>query len=120
VLPAQAETQARNILEYARTGADKPELVAVTTVDRASTSPGDTVTYTMEYCNIGTAPGTGIEIRNAIPAGARYIEDTAAGDGSTIDVIRSYQRVAQSIEWKFQEPILPGQRRTVRFKVIVS
>jgi uncharacterized repeat protein (TIGR01451 family) len=119
-LAAQAETQSRNILEYERTGAEEPEIVAVTRVDRTSTSPGDTVTYTIEYCNIGTAPGTGIEIRNAVPTGTRYIEDSAAGTGSLIDVIRSYERVARSIQWTFPEPILPGERRTVRFKAIVA
>ena len=115
-----AEAQVRNLMTYFQSKSSKPELVAVTSVDRRTTNPGDTVTYTIDYHNIGTAAGADIEINNPIPDGALYIEGSAAGIESTIDIRRSNQERAESIFWKFNTPIYPGECRSVGFKVIVE
>mgnify|MGYP003341708629 CR=1 FL=1 len=119
LLPAQAETQARGALAYARTGAAAPQVVVTTTVDRPSASRGDTVTYTIDYCNIGADTATAVELGNPIPSRSRYVEDSATGERSEITVLRSDDRTPRSLSWRFFDPIAPGARRTVRFKVIV-
>jgi uncharacterized repeat protein (TIGR01451 family) len=118
--PAHTLKQARNIMGYFNTQAPKPELAAITSVDRPHTISGDTLTYTIEYHNIGTAPGKDVEINNPMPSGARYLEDSAEGDGGAVTVARSAQNDAVSIQWKSAAAIQPGEHRSVRFKVVIQ
>jgi uncharacterized repeat protein (TIGR01451 family) len=118
--PAHTATQAHNLLIYLNAQSSRPDLVAVTSVDRQNTNPGDTVIYTIAYHNIGTAPGKDIEINNPIPAGTRYLENTAGGDGGVINLTRTGQDVVTAVKWKFEVPILPGDHRSVRFKVVIQ
>jgi uncharacterized repeat protein (TIGR01451 family) len=95
-----------------------PQLVAVTSVNKPSTVAGDTVTYTIVYCNIGTAPAADVAIENPIPAGTHYLDNSAMGEGGEIVVNRADDSV-RSIGWKFPAPITPGERKSVQFRVKV-
>jgi len=116
----QTAKQAHNIMLYNSSQTPNPDLVAITTVNRQNTNPGDTVVYTISYYNIGTAPGVDIEINNPVPVGTRYIENTAKDDGSVISFMRSGQNVVTAITWKFNAPINPGGQRLVRFSAVVQ
>ena len=117
--PEHARKQADDMVAYFTTRSSKPDLAALTTVDRQNTNPGDTVLYTIAYHNIGTAAAKDITINNPVPVGTDYIENTVEGDGGTVNLTRSPQNSVTSIEWKFGTQISPGDFRSVRFKVIV-
>ncbi|HUN65440.1 MAG TPA: DUF11 domain-containing protein [Bacteroidota bacterium] len=110
--------QAENYFAVQSSGAASPQMVAVTSVDKPSTAAGDTVTYTIVYCNIGTAPAAGVSIDNPIPAGTHYLENSAFGDGGEVVVNRADDSV-RSLGWKFALPIVPGERKAVQFRVKV-
>ena len=110
--------QVQNYLSLKKDQKKAPQVVAVTSVSKPSTASGDTVTYSIMYCNIGTAPAADITIDNPVPAGTHYLEKSAEGEGSEINVVRSATEVA-SVTWKFTAPIMPGERRVARFSVTV-
>jgi uncharacterized repeat protein (TIGR01451 family) len=111
--------QATNLERFFSLQKTNPDLVAITSVDKPSTRAGDTVLTTIQYYNIGTSAAAEVKLDNPIPAGARYIEKSAGGNGSEIDVLRSSSGGATSINWKFAEPIMPGEERKVFFKMVI-
>jgi uncharacterized repeat protein (TIGR01451 family) len=110
--------QAQNYFLMQKNKSVAPQLVAVTSVDKPSTVAGDTVVYTIVYCNIGTSPAADLSIDNPIPAGTHYLENSASGDGGDVIVNRTDDSV-KSIGWKFPSPITPGERKAVQFRVKV-
>jgi uncharacterized repeat protein (TIGR01451 family) len=113
-----ARQQAENYFSMQKNKNVAPQLVAVTSVNKPSTAAGDTVTYTIVYCNIGTAPAADVAIDNPIPAGTHYLENSATGEGGEVVVNRTADSV-KSIGWKFPAPIAPGERKSVHFRVKV-
>ncbi|HLX11967.1 MAG TPA: DUF11 domain-containing protein [Bacteroidota bacterium] len=117
--------QVQTLRSYLEThGAPKPKMVQEVTADETAKNPGDTVVYTVTCDNIGTAPAAEIQIQNRIPAGARYIEDSAEGEGSDITIARNPAQqpqigAATAITWKFKTPFAPGEERLVKFKVVL-
>jgi uncharacterized repeat protein (TIGR01451 family) len=111
--------QAMNLERFFSQQKTNPDLVAITLVDKPSTSAGDTVLTTIQYYNIGTSAAAEVKLDNPIPAGARYIEKSAGGNGSEINILRSSSGDATSINWKFAEPIMPGKERKVFFKMVI-
>lgn len=117
--------QANNIQSYLASKKTAPELAAITTTDRNSVTPGDTLTYTIVYHNIGTAAATDITISNPISANTVYVDNSASGAGSTITVEREKVTlpkvgVVKSVSWNFKEAIYPGEERSAKFKVILQ
>jgi uncharacterized repeat protein (TIGR01451 family) len=116
--------QVQNVRAYFENHTTKPKMVTVTSADKTTDHPGDTLTYTITSDNIGTGPAADIEINNKIPAGSAYIENSAEGEGSDITVTRgpvdkTGTGVANQLTWKFKTPISPGEERRVSFKVIL-
>jgi uncharacterized repeat protein (TIGR01451 family) len=111
--------QAMNVERFFSQQKTNPDLVAITVIDKPSTRAGDTVLTTIQYYNIGTSAAAEVKLDNPIPAGARYIEKSAGGNGSEIDVLRSSSGDATSINWKFAEPIISGDGRKVFFKMVI-
>jgi uncharacterized repeat protein (TIGR01451 family) len=63
------------------------------TVDKATSGPGDTLTYQLKYQNIGTAPATGVSIVDFIPSTAAFI-DYVSATGTA-----SYNSGTRSVTW---------------------
>ena len=61
-----------------------PQLVLVKSVDQASATPGDTLTYTINYSNSGDGDATSVIILDSVPTNTTYIENSAAGSGMTL------------------------------------
>jgi uncharacterized repeat protein (TIGR01451 family) len=118
--PDYARKQARDIMAWFNNRVARPDLAAISEMDRTATNPGDTVTCTIVYHNIGTAPGADIAISNPVPPGTMYVENTAGGKGGAVTLKHSEQNIVTAVEWKFDEPILPGEDRSVQFKVVVQ
>lgn len=110
---------------YYSTGTTTPNLVATIVPSKRSGSPGDTITYTVYYHNIGTAAAVGVKLTNPIPSGARYVEGSAKGAGSDFSLKRvpsTPPNVAEvsEITWTLKNDIPPGQERSATYKVILK
>jgi uncharacterized repeat protein (TIGR01451 family) len=117
--------QSKIIQDYVQTHRTAPELAAVTVTDKKSAAPGDTITYTIIYHNIGTAPAADIVITNPIPANMLYVENSARGEGSDITVEREpvalpKMGIVKSLSWNFKNAIYPGEERSVSYKVVLQ
>ena len=116
--------QAKELANYMRGQAARPQLVLMQGASSVRAFPGDTVTYSLNYYNIGTAPAGDVQISNPISSGTRYLEGSATGDDSEINLERGpAQPPAQGsvvkLTWKFNGAIAPGEGRSASFKVIV-
>jgi uncharacterized repeat protein (TIGR01451 family) len=58
------------------------DLAVTKTVDNATPTVGDNVTYTITVENLGPDDTTGVEVTDALPAGVTYVSDTGGGDYS--------------------------------------
>lgn len=108
--------------------------------------PGDQVTYSVTYTNKTGKPAEKIVITNPVPKHTRYMEGTAAGEGTDItysvdggknfavpdkltvtikdksgkDIVRP--AAAQDythIRWTLRQSVAPGQAGSVRFRAAV-
>jgi uncharacterized repeat protein (TIGR01451 family) len=110
---------------YFTTGTAAPNLVATIVPSKTSGSPGDTITYTIYYHNIGTASAVNVKLTNPVPAGAKYMEGSAKGLGSEFSFKRapaSPPNVSEisEITWTLKNEIPPGQERSASYKVILK
>jgi uncharacterized repeat protein (TIGR01451 family) len=117
--------QAENLQSYFATRKSIPDMISATTANKTSTSPGDTVEYTIYSHNIGTGAATDISVNNIIPRGTVYLEGSATNDESSISLSREEAQLPKqgrvtNITWKFTSPFTPGEEKSVRFKVIVQ
>ncbi|KAB2926345.1 MAG: DUF11 domain-containing protein [Bacteroidetes bacterium] len=101
------------------------DIVIVNTSDRETAEPNDTVTYRIHCINIGKGPVADVVVSNAISSGTRFLEGSAAGADAQVTLDRQPAAAPQvgavtSVSWKLNGTILPGDERTVEFKVIVQ
>jgi uncharacterized repeat protein (TIGR01451 family) len=113
-------------------------------LDKAS--PGNIVVYTITYSNVGKGPILDAKIVDPVPAGVRYIADTAEGKDAEITfsidngrtwlkppVMIEFRKPDGSLEkktappdmythikWAIKRPVAPGQSGQVSFKVTVK
>ena len=105
-----------------------PELTLTETVDLAVAAPGDILTYTVAYSNIGVGLATNVEIDQDIPDNATYVENSATGVGMTItyshDGGSTYNSVQEdpvtTVKFSRNTSLLSGANGTVTFQVVVD
>ncbi|MBC8375128.1 MAG: choice-of-anchor D domain-containing protein [FCB group bacterium] len=105
-----------------------PELFLVETVDLNTALPGDTLTYTVTYSNVGVGIAKDVVVDQAVPQNATYVENSAVGTGMTI----TFQHVAAGgydasqaapvtdIKYERALDLATGENGTVTFKVVVD
>lgn len=117
--------QASNLSVNISTKKAVTEMSLLNSVDKAKPTPGDTITYTITYHNIGNAPARDIVINNPLPAKTTYLDDSAFGESSEITLNRKNVPSPQvgevtSVSWKITRLIWPGEEGTVSFKAIIQ
>lgn len=56
-----------------------PSFTVTKTVDRVSAGPSDTLTYSIKFKNVGTAPGTSVSVIDTLPANTAFVSASAPG-----------------------------------------
>ncbi|MCH8542261.1 MAG: DUF11 domain-containing protein [Alcanivorax sp.] len=95
----------------------------VETVERVPASevlPGDEIFYTLAYRNDGTSDARDIRLDNPVPAGTRYVPESAWGDAAEIslDMDTDTDQPA-AVRWQVAE-VPAGSSGTVGFSVKVE
>jgi uncharacterized repeat protein (TIGR01451 family) len=96
------------LLAYANTVVTAPILTLTKTVDVDYADPDDTVTYTIEYTNIGTGWATLVEILDTIPEDTTFVSATG-----------SYTKVDDDITWTIGD-VAPSGTGTITVVVKVD
>jgi len=117
---AATKQQATKLLNDTRFGESDPRIVVVSSTDKATTQPGEIITYSVVCRNIGTGDATDVTLSNPVPEGMQYLEGSATSNGCTVSVdpIGAGTGV-KNIHWTFPASIRPGEERQVSFKVRV-
>ncbi len=99
-------------------------LEIVKTVDLASARPGDVLTYTITYRNLGPAPLSAILLQDATPAYTVFQSAScgAAGNGITACNVTAQPAVNASgpVRWTLTGALTPGGAGAVTFQVKVQ
>ncbi|MDE3058225.1 MAG: DUF11 domain-containing protein [Bacteroidota bacterium] len=116
--------QAHRIINHVSAKESTPEVVMFNRTSSPTTTPGDTITFTISYVNIGSGTATDAEITNPIPAGTVYLEGSAAGDGTEVSIDRkpaagNQLGEAALVRWKVTKAIFPGEGGSVSMKAVV-
>ncbi|MCF7824637.1 MAG: DUF11 domain-containing protein [Candidatus Marinimicrobia bacterium] len=104
-----------------------PHLTLAKSVDNGSSFPGDTLSYTVTYLNIGSADAKLIIISESIPANTIYLENSASGESMSIlfshdggFTYNSDQTApVTSIQYQRSLELAPLESGSVRYKVLV-
>ncbi len=116
--------QANHIVNRVTKKESTPEVVIFNRTSSATTTPGDTITFTISYMNIGNGTATNAEITNPIPDGVTYLEGSAEGANTEISIDRkaavgNQLGEATLVRWKVTKTILPGEGGSVSMRAIV-
>ena len=120
----KANEQANRITNRVAAKEAKPDLAIFNTANRTNTVPGDTVTYTITYCNIGSALAQDAEITNPVPEGVMLLEKSVQTSEAVVSIDRK-PAVAPEIgtptlvRWKISRKIMPGEEGKLSMKVVV-
>lgn len=106
----------------------QPELSLSVSVDLTVAAPGDTLTYTVVYSNVGVGLATDVVVDQAIPDNATYVENSAAGVGMVITFQHeqnggydtSQTAPVTDIRYVRTADLPSGGNGTVTFKVVVD
>ena len=120
----KASEQAARIASRIESKEAKPDLVIFNTASPINTVPGDTVTYTISYCNIGNALAQDAEITNPVADGVTLIEKSVESKDAVVTIDRKPASSADAgapslVRWKITKKIMPGEEGTLTMKVVV-
>jgi len=113
--------------------------------DAASTKPGDTLVYRIDYANKGAAPAVNARVVDPVPSGTQLIPASLEAPGADVKVSVDGGRTFESapirravtrpdgttemrevdpasythVRWTARDPLAPGDARTASFKVTV-
>lgn len=105
-----------------------PELTLVESVDLSVAAPGDTLTYTVVYSNVGEGLATNVVIIEDIPVETSYVSNSVTAPGMTVDYSHdggsNYDLVQTApvthIRFTRDSSLLSGGNGTISYKVIVD
>ena len=90
-------------------------------------SPGDTLSYCIEYCNVSESTVFGVVINDAIPARTTYVAGSANGQEAIVSLSSNGVRFgpppnpsARHIRWQLNGPLTANTCGTLSFKVLVE
>jgi uncharacterized repeat protein (TIGR01451 family) len=93
-------------------------------VDAATARPGDVLTYTVTYANLGTTPLSSIVIQDATPPYTVFVSASCGtlGSGLTGCAVTQQPAVnaAGSVRWTLNGTLAPGASGTVTYQVRVQ
>ena len=120
----KANMQAMRVSNRVSTKEAKPDLVIFNSASNTSTVPGDTLTYTISYCNIGNALAQDAEITNPVPDGLILIEKSVETKEADVVIERKPAMAPQAgtpslVRWKLKKKVLPGEEGKLMMKAIV-
>lgn len=88
-----------------------PNLSLIKSVDKATASPGEELTYTINYQNSGTGAATGVKINDVLnQSGQNYLSYVSGG---------TWDETTRTVSFDVGT-VLPGQTASVSFKVKVN
>ncbi|MDF3029948.1 MAG: hypothetical protein K0R03_506 [Moraxellaceae bacterium] len=75
-------------------------------------APGEVIIYTLNYKNVGDAKATGVTLDNPLPAGTRYVAESATGVNSQISFTVDGKAYAKAAELSIERTVAGKKEKT--------
>ncbi len=97
---------------------NRPGVVIVKQVDQSEAEPGDVVTYTLTYRNMGNVPITSVSVVDSLLPRLEYVKGSARGPQGAVFTAAENQAGSQELRWDIGT-LAPGQQGAVSFQAKV-
>jgi uncharacterized repeat protein (TIGR01451 family) len=97
---------------------EKP-LVLIKCADRACAKPGEIVTFTIRYSNVGGRPITDVAVADSLSGRLEYVPGSTESDRDAVFTAQDNEAGSQLLRWEITGTLLPGQSGRIRFKAKV-
>ncbi len=98
---------------------NKPGLAVIKRVDVEDAEPGDTLTYIIQYRNMGNTPIRTVSIIDSLLARLEYVPGSAQGPAGTIFTYGENRAGALELRWDLPGAVAPGTEGSVTFQAVV-
>ncbi len=98
---------------------NKPGLSIIKQVDVDQAEPGDFVTYTIRFKNMGNTPIRAVSIVDSLMPRLEYVAKSATGPAGTVFSAAENKAGSLELHWELPEALAPGVEGTVSFRAIV-
>lgn len=98
---------------------NKPGLSIIKQVDADQAEPGDVVTYTIRFKNMGNTPIRAVSIVDSLLPRLEYVAKSATGPAGTIFSAAENNGGSLELRWDLPEALAPGAEGTVAFQALV-
>ena len=98
---------------------NKPGLAVVKQVNATEAEPGDVVTFTIRYRNIGNVPIREASVLDSLLPRLEYLPGSSLGPAGTVFTAVENNVGSMELRWDLPGVIAPGQEGYVEFKVRV-
>ncbi|WP_435015860.1 DUF7507 domain-containing protein [Tundrisphaera sp. TA3] len=97
----------------------KPGLAVVKLVDADEAEPGDILTYTIKFRNMGNVPLRGVSITDSLLPRLEYVPNSAQGPAKTVFTSGPNKAGALELRWDLPGSLAPGAEGSVTFRATV-
>lgn len=97
----------------------KPGLAVVKLVSADEAEPGDVLTYTIKYRNMGNVPIRAVTIIDSLLPRLEYVANSAQGANGTVFTYGENKAGSLELRWDLPGAIDPGAEGAVTFRAIV-
>lgn len=97
----------------------KPGLAVIKQTDRAEAEPGDTITFTIRFRNMGNVPIRAVSIVDNLLPRLEYVPRSAQGPKGTVFTQVANEAGSSELRWDLPGEIAPGAEGMVSFQARV-
>jgi uncharacterized repeat protein (TIGR01451 family) len=108
-----------NEMAGVETPPDRPGLAVVKRVNAEEALPGETLTFTISYRNMGNTPIRAVSIVDSLLPRLEYVKGTSRGPKGTTFVAAENRVGSSELRWELPGSIAPGASGHVSFQAVV-
>ncbi|WZO96019.1 DUF11 domain-containing protein [Isosphaeraceae bacterium EP7] len=97
----------------------KPGLAVIKRVDATTAEPGDTVTFSITYRNMGNTPIGSVSIVDSLLPRLKYVANSGQGPKGAVFTAEENRVGSTELRWDLPGKVAPGEEGAVMFKAIV-
>lgn len=98
---------------------NRPGLAVIKRVNVNEAEPGDVVTFTIQYRNMGNTPIASVSVIDSLLPRLQYVPGSARGPAGTVFTAGENQAGALELRWDLPGTIAPGAEGSVEFQTTI-